>query len=367
MTSGTDAFLACAAHGLLGSRRSFPTEALSDAAFDALMGRLVSHRLVGLAASAASTGQFPVTKHQESALHASHVDAMCTCLHLEATLLDLQSEMEQQGLDCRVVKGPASAHLDYADPTLRSFGDIDLLVRSEQFDTAAALLDRLGYLRASPEPRPGFDRRFGKGAEFVAAADGTSIDLHRTFVLGPLGIQVQLDELWDGEETFLLAGRKIAALAPVQRLLAASYNAVVGDSTPRLSTLRDIAQLVLSGEIRSADAIDLARSWRAEHVLALAVRATWDQLDIADVVSLSAWAGGYEVDPAAARALRTYHDDQAGYAGLAWATARLLPPRQRLAFLRALAFPVGGRLGEAGWGITQRLRRATRGYTRVSS
>lgn len=360
--SGSDALLASAGHGLLGSRRSFPAEPLADAEFDGLLGRLTLHRLVGLAASAASVGQFQVTDAQADRLLAAHVEAMCVCLHLEATLLDVQAALAADGVVCRVVKGPASAHLDYADPTLRAFGDIDLLVRSEDFDTVSASLPDLGFHRSSPEPRPGFDRRFGKGATYLAASDGTNLDLHRTFVMGPLGLQVRLDELWDGEESFVLAGHRVSALAAPQRLLGACYNAIVGDRNPRLSTLRDIAQLVLGGEVMAGDVIEMARGWQASHVLALGIRAAWDKLDIADVVALSVWANSQSIPDAEVRALAVYHDEQAGYAGLSWATARLLPPRERLAFLRALAFPAGGRLGSSGWGLTQRIRRAARGY-----
>jgi len=36
----------------------------------------------------------------------------------------------------RVLKGPAAAALDYPDPTMRAFVDIDILIRSEEFDRA---------------------------------------------------------------------------------------------------------------------------------------------------------------------------------------------------------------------------------------
>jgi hypothetical protein len=365
MSSAADPLLAVAAHGLLGSRHSFPDAPLSDREFGALLPRLIVHRVIGLGASAASVGELRVTDEQAVRLHAAHADAMCACLHLEATLLDLAAAFQTEDVEFRVIKGSASAHIDYADPTLRSFGDIDLLVRSDDFDSAGRLLLKLGYERAAPEPRPGFDRRFGKGAEYVLTGDGTNVDLHRTFVMGPLGLQVRPDELWDGGDVFMLAGQKVAALASTQRLLAACYNAVIGDASPRLSTLRDVAQIVLSGDVDASDAVDMASSWHAEHVLALGVRAAWQQLDISDVVGLSAWATTHSIGPEAERVLRVYRSSQAGYAGLAWTTARQLPVRERFGFLWALAFPAGGRLGSEGFGLGQRVRRAARGYLRT--
>jgi hypothetical protein len=356
---------AVAAHGLLGSRHTFPDEPVSDGEFAELLPRLGGHRLLGLAASAAAVEHLRLTGPQTEKLLAAHTEAMCVCLRLEACLLDLQSSFDAHGIPLRVVKGPASAHLDYAEPTLRSFGDLDLLVPSDAFDTAVHRLAELGFHRETPEPRPGFDRRFGKGATFLAAADGTNVDLHRTFVMGPLGLQVRQDELWAAPETFMLAGRTIKALPSGHRLIAACYNAVVGDRNPRLSTLRDIVQLMLSGEVGTRDAVDLAAGWRASHVLALGIRTAWQRLDIADVVGLSAWAESFEVPPELQRELDLYHDDGAGYAGLSWAVARILPVRDRVAFLTALAFPRGGRLGPSSWGLGQRARRAVRGYSRT--
>ena len=110
----------------------------------------------------------------------------------------------------------------------------------------------------------------------------------------------------------------------------------------------------------------MARAWQASHVLALAVRAAWQHLDIADVVGLSAWAESYDLTREEQRQVALYHDSGIGYSGLAWAAARMLPMRDRMAFLRALAFPEGGRLGADGWGLAQRVRRAARGYVRSS-
>lgn len=366
MSPDADLIEAVAAHGLLGSRHSFAENPPTDGEFEILLHRLTGHRLLGLAASAVSVDQLRLSGPQTERLYAAHTEAMCACLHIEACLLDLQATFDAQGIPMRVVKGPASAHLDYADPTLRSFGDLDVLVPSDSFDAATRTLGDLGFHRDTPEPRPGFDRRFGKGATFLAASDGTSVDLHRTFVMGPLGIKVRQDQLWADRETFLLAGRPIDALPATHRLLAACYNAAVGDRNPRLATLRDVAQIVLSGEVATREVVDLAQSWQATHVLALGIRAAWERLAIADVVGLSAWADSLDVGPEARRELELYLDGTAGYAGLSWAVARILPVRDRMAFLGALAFPSGGRLGPNGWGLGQRARRAVRGLTRTA-
>lgn len=361
-----DPLPAIAAYGLRGSRLDLPADPPTDDTFDGLLSRLRNHRLLGLAASAAAAGDLRLTDTQRDQLHAAHADAMCLCLHLEATLLDVNQSLQEAGVAVRVLKGPASAHLDYHKPELRHFGDLDLLVRSDEMERAKAVLHSLGFTRPCPEPRRGFDRRFGKGATFIGR-DGTNVDLHRTFVMGPLGLRVGLEQIWTEGETFRLGGETVHSLGPVHRLLAACYNAVVGDAQPRLATLRDIAQLSLRHDLSGSDIIDTAVEWGADLVLARGVTRAWLSLRLTDVIALSAWAARHEGDADDHRLLRLYHDRQAGYAGLSWATARMLPLRQRATFLAALAFPSGGRLGKRRWRLVERVRRAARGYSRPAA
>ena len=65
-----------------------------------------------------------------------------------------------------------------------------------QFDTAVSTLKGAGYVRNFPEPRPAFDRRFSKGRSFQTP-DDCELDLHRTFVMGPYGVTLDLDQLWE--------------------------------------------------------------------------------------------------------------------------------------------------------------------------
>ena len=82
----------------------------------------------------------------------------------------------------------------YADPALRSFGDVDILVGGADFDAAVGALAALGFRRRFVEPRPGFDARFSKGA-CLERADGLEIDLHRTLAPGPFGMLLGLTDL----------------------------------------------------------------------------------------------------------------------------------------------------------------------------
>jgi hypothetical protein len=355
---------AVAAYGLPSTITEFPRQRLDDDAWSALLKVIRRQRMSGHLAHAIARHDLIATSAQSEAADDSHIREMSLVLMLEHALLGVLDLLDANAIPYRVLKGSAVAHLDYADPSLRSFGDIDVLVPSQHFDAAAALLEGSGHQRRFPEPRPGFDRRFGKGTSFTDRAF-TEIDLHRTFVLGPYGLSLDLDELWSAEPaTFSLAGRRVNALAAEHRFLNACYHAVLGNTPPRLVPLRDVAELMLAGKVDIDEVRRLAERWRAKAVVALAVRSTWDTLGLADATALSFWAYRYEPEPWESRALSVYRRPETGYAARSIASIRVIRGGGRkLAFLRALAFPRRDYVEGRHRGFAQRWWRGARDVT----
>lgn len=74
---------------------------------------------------------------------AGHQDSMRWLLHLEIRLLEVADWFaDVGGIELRVLKGPAVAHLDEVDPALRSFSDLDLLIAAADMDRGIAALQR---------------------------------------------------------------------------------------------------------------------------------------------------------------------------------------------------------------------------------
>lgn len=333
-----DLAAAVASYGLAGTAHDLPTAALSTADWDHLLADTRRQRLTGLLLTACQDGALAVTAEQLDQVADAHTTAMTAALHLEAELLQIHDCLLGAGVDVRVLKGTAVAHLDYADPALRCFGDNDLLVRGDHFDLAVRTLVGAGLERRFPEPRPGFDRRFSKGTSFTR--DGLELDLHRTFVMGPYGLRLQPDDLWRGSAGFVVGGRPMEALDADCRFLHACFHAALGEKVPRLVPLRDVAQMLLHGDLDVVRVRHLMETWGAKPVVATAVRAAWARLRLADVVALSAWAQRYPVDERSRRELAVYSDPEGSYAGKSLAAVRALPRwRDRVAFVRALALP----------------------------
>ncbi|MGH9178433.1 MAG: nucleotidyltransferase family protein [Acidimicrobiales bacterium] len=329
-----------AAYGLPGATRPLPTAPLPDGEWRAMLSGVREERLTGLLLYAVEEGAFPVTAEQAAAAAEAHLEATCQCVQLERTLLDVAALLEDAGVDVRVLKGPALARLDYPDPSLRCFRDVDVLVRSGQWDAAVAALEAAGNQRLHPEPRPGFDRRFSKGTTF-RTADRHEIDLHRTFALGPFGLTVDLDDVWARSSQFELGGGRLQSLDPEVRFLNVCAHAALGDVPPRLVPLRDIAEILLvGGRLDVQRVIRLAERWRAEIVVARALELCRDTLGLSASTTLTDWAGRLRPDRRQRRALELYLDRRETYVALLLGTVRVIPGvRAKATYLTALACP----------------------------
>ncbi len=192
-------------------------------------------------------------------------------LFLERALIEVWQTFASTGIAARVLKGPAVAHTGYPDPSMRGFGDIDVLVSSDDFDRALFHLAAGGATRRYPEPRAGFTKRFGKGVAMLRT-DGYEIDLHRTFVAGPYGLLIDLGSLFAKSTPFTIAGRVLLGLEREAQFVGACYHAVLGSARPRLVPLRDVLQIALANPFSFERARELWTDWHGGAVVALAVR-----------------------------------------------------------------------------------------------
>jgi Uncharacterised nucleotidyltransferase len=230
------------------------------------LASLASHRLTGIALAAAESGSLAVDDGQLEDLVAHQGEAMLWALAVERKLLALADRFTDAGIEVVALKGPTIAHTVYPDPSWRPFGDLDLLVRTADWRGATALLRSLGYVRAFPEPRPGFDERFGK-AVVHSNGDGIEIDLHRTLAMGAFGVWIRPDDLFRRTTRFSLGGRAMRRLDDTALLLHACVHATLGWNPPLLWPLRDVLQIAHRGRVDWEEAAELSRRWKLRAVL----------------------------------------------------------------------------------------------------
>lgn len=357
--------LAVAGFGLPGATRAFPHAPLCDELWASVMSSARTHRVTGLLHAAIDAGAFPSTEAQAHQVRAAHTSVMVWVLSLERELLPVIDLLAEASIETRVLKGTAVAHLDYPALELRSFIDLDLLIRAEDFDRAVRVLVAAGFVRRLPEPRPGFDSRFDKGTTLEGPA-GYELDLHRTFVLGPWGLLVDLDDLWGDGQEVVVAGRALCALSRAHRFLHACYHAALGDWPLRLGSLRDVAEMLRGAEHFATEFRELAARWQVEAVVAAAVADTWRLLGLATTGELSSWAQHHvpSRQDQARLALHTQADKT--FTAQALATLHAMPRlRDKMAYARALVLPdasyVAGRHPSALARFRYGLREARRG------
>jgi hypothetical protein len=357
----TELLDATAAHGLR-SGHEIPSETLGDDAARELLRGAEQHRTVGLVASAVRDGTLTLGDEVRDELEALDRGWLGHDLRIERMLLRAVARLRAASIPNRVLKGVALAHTVYRDPALRVFGDVDLLVPTGHLHDAVHELEReFATTRVQPEMRRGFDERFGK--EVLLRADGLELDLHRIFVEGALGLTIDTDDLFAPPYRFAFGGVELEALPMPQRLLHACYAAALGDWPPRLISLRDVAQLVVSERPNLVDVLMMAKRWQCEVVVARAVSLAWERLALVDRPPIVGWAQSYRPGRRE-QLLLAAHEGAARAFTRHLASLVVLPGmRDRVAYATAIVLPQPAYLRARGMDARSHLSRA---YRRVA-
>ncbi len=347
-----------AATGLPGAEARPSSEAPDADTMAELLDLVTAQRIPGYLVAALDSGAIRATPEQREAAARRHKEALALDLVLERLLAETSSMFAGAGIAHRALKGPAVARTLYAQPALRSFGDVDVLVAADRFDDAIALLTARGGRPRYQEPRTRFTSRFGKGV-CVVTRDGLELDVHRVFVAGPFGLAIDAQELFEDPRTIVVGGVEIPVPGPDLTFLHVCYHAALGDRAPRYTTLRDIAEFLCTASVDVDHVLSLAKRWRGRAVLQRALVLTASLLPIEVPQPLRDWTDSYRPDAFERAALAVYISPDASYAARAatgvWALRGI---RRKVAYARALLVPTRSYLRERDGTYVQRWRRA---------
>ncbi|GAA4125152.1 hypothetical protein GCM10022415_31850 [Knoellia locipacati] len=313
---------------------------VDDSDRDRLLHGAGRDRLGGLLAAAVGDGSVVVSADLAAEVTATWHEQLAASVTVECLVPPVADLLHGAGVDWRLTKGPALAHLDYPDPSLRPFGDVDVLVRPGQWQVALDALAEGGWVRVSPELAPGFDERFGKGATLTNAV-GLEVDAHRRLAAGRFGLRLDSEQLFEDVEWLELGGRQVPCLAARDRLLHACFHASLGGAR-RLRAFRDVAQLLLMTEADWEGAVTAAERASVQAVVASAVVETWRRLGLATEHPALDWARGVRVGAVDRRALRLFEEERS-YAQQALTAVPDLLGRGAGRYLWALAVKPGHR------------------------
>jgi hypothetical protein len=186
-----------------------------------------------------------------------------------------------------ILKGPALAADYYADPALRPFTDLDLLIRRRDREAAMEVLRRLGYAHGSPGRTLAYELEHAPAACFVAGGDSARlpVDLHWECVAHPGGrraTELAAEEIWSRAAPAASWGAAARTLAPEDLLVYLAAHLAIHHALAGALWQLDLALVVKRhGATLDWDAVAArARRWSAAAAVYFALRAVGDQLGV---------------------------------------------------------------------------------------
>ena len=300
---------------------------------------LDQERILGVGIRAHESGKLILEESAAESLSARHDVAMAQSMRAELMAREVSVALTDEGIRHRLLKGASLAHSIARDPNERSFRDVDVLVPGADVDATVALLEKAGAKRLQPSLRPGFDARFGKSV--TLRHSDVEIDVHRLLAAGPFGVWMQPDDLFVLLDHVSLGGVDVPTLDRTDHLIHACYHVALGQASPVLANLRDVALL-------AEDSVDWDRfdqtvdRWRGKAVIQRTVTVLRSRLDTEIPDRLENYRTASVVADERTAIGPYLNEDPGGrFAALAQATLRTLPISERAAYARAVGFPEG--------------------------
>lgn len=206
--------------------------------------------------------KFPLSQRLAERAAQEEVAALVQFAFFRPHLAALLRACAETRLDLLVLKGAALAETVYPRPSLRRFGDLDVLVRRADAARARALLESLGYI-ADPLAWEDLGRRRDGQVNFFNHTERGSVivEMHTELVNNDLFFgQIHVDDagLWERAQTVRLAGVDAQTLGPEDQLLHLCLH-LAGHYLAAPQSLRDIAQIISVRQIDWPLFVRLAR------------------------------------------------------------------------------------------------------------
>jgi hypothetical protein len=177
-------------------------------------------------------------------------------LGLSVELFRVLEDFSKARIEAICVKGPVISQVAHRDPSLRGYGDLDLLVRQRDMPAAYERMQCMGFTPDIPEKALQAEKIPG---EYVFRRAGTPrmVELHTEKTFRHYPQPMRIEEMMKRKRTVQLDGRDVAALGLEDEVV---FDCVHGgkDFWERLMWVADVAAIVT----RHPE-IDWKKAWRA--------------------------------------------------------------------------------------------------------
>lgn len=206
-----------------------------------LTSAALHHNLAAYAAAAVESGAVSLAPELVRTIASSGALRALQSRRLRRALSEVAPALEAAcGARPVLIKGPAIAERLYAEPRLRPFADLDLLVPHERLAAAAVAARDFGY-ETVEEFRPGFGERHGHDVK-VRRSGTYPIDVSIHWRVGddPVGVALDHRRLSIGAEPLDPAEPSFVVPARPEELVCLAVH-FLSDRNKRLIWLNDIA------------------------------------------------------------------------------------------------------------------------------
>lgn len=215
-----------------------------------------------------------------------------------AALRQISDRLEPQGIQLIALKGIHLATTVYASPSLREMNDIDVMVRREHLEAAAAVMDGLGY-RPLGQPMS-VDVALKASHHLPRYLNGRDgVELHWRLARPGSPPLVEPDELWSRARPSKL-GPNVLALAPEDVLVHLCVHAGIHHFEQGVRPLCDLRALILTGgnRLQWTAVAERAERWGCARSVALALTLVRSGLGVQLPVDLPAEVSAAPADVA---------------------------------------------------------------------
>jgi hypothetical protein len=254
--------------------------------WEALARLATAHRVAGLLHERIEAGVRAQVPDAIRTLLRNHVRSQAFhSLKLTRELLRISNLLEDRKIPVLPVKGPVVAHFLYGDLGLRSFRDLDLLVRTHQLAPAHDLLIAEGYVCDEADWSPARKRAFafagGHHYGYWHPERQLRVELHWRLSPNKLSWPVETEEFWKRTEQQRLYGQSIRCNQPEDMLLTLCIHGA-RHWWSRLNWICDIAELLRRYPALDWTAVETrARAAGGVRMLGLGVWVAHDLLGVA--------------------------------------------------------------------------------------
>ena len=171
-------------------------------------------------------------------------------LRLDHEAVRVSEALHQSGIRSLLLKGPAIQRWLYGD-AFRVYGDIDLMVRGNQYTEAVSVLADCGF----HDPAPGIaSAEVGRHARPYVSSEGVCVDLHTSLNTAEASADAVWSALTANMRWMDLAGGRVTVCGPDEQLALLVMHAAQhgGAEEKPLQDLRRVAALVSASDLKSA-------------------------------------------------------------------------------------------------------------------